>query len=142
MALPSSGSLSMGQIGQELGQSLSNLSLRNLSAMAEFSPSDSISEFYGFAAGGGGGDLMMVYSSGILYDPCSGRRVDIYQDRIDGMYYYSEDGGIHMIPTAGENVYFFEYEDYWNGWYYYNLIRFEGYKERWLGTWESQCAPY
>jgi hypothetical protein len=47
MPLPSSGTLSINQIRTELGTT--NASLRQLSAIAGFSTSDSISEFYGYS---------------------------------------------------------------------------------------------
>ncbi len=46
MALPPSGQITLYQIGQELGQPASNLSLRGLSAMVGKSTPDAMSEFY------------------------------------------------------------------------------------------------
>ena len=48
MALPSSGTLSIGDIRTELGSSSG--SLRTLSGLAGFSTPDAISEFYGYSA--------------------------------------------------------------------------------------------
>ena len=48
MALPSSGTLSIGDIRTELGSSSG--SLRTLSGLAGFSSPDAISEFYGYSA--------------------------------------------------------------------------------------------
>lgn len=48
MALPTSGPLSMSAIATEQGRSLSNVSLRGMSATAGFVIPDAISEFYGF----------------------------------------------------------------------------------------------
>lgn len=49
MALPSSGQLSLSAIAGELGVSLSNVSLRSMSATAGFSTPDAVSEFYGYS---------------------------------------------------------------------------------------------
>ena len=53
MALPSSGSLSIGQIKTELGSN--NNSLEGLSIEAKFPAPYRISNFYGYTSGGGGG---------------------------------------------------------------------------------------
>lgn len=50
MALQSSGPISIDDIRKELGQAQANSSLRSLSALANFSSPDSMSEFYGFSA--------------------------------------------------------------------------------------------
>lgn len=49
MALPTSGPLSFSAIAGELGVSLSNVSLRNMSSQACFSIPDAVSEFYGYS---------------------------------------------------------------------------------------------
>lgn len=49
MALPTSGPLSMSMIANEQGVSLSNVSLRSMSATAGFTIPDAISEFYGYS---------------------------------------------------------------------------------------------
>lgn len=49
MALPTTGPLSMSAIATEQGISLSNVSLRNMSATAGFVTPDAISEFYGYS---------------------------------------------------------------------------------------------
>ena len=49
MALPSSGQLSMSDIANEQGISLSNVSLRSMSSTAGFSTPDAVSEFYGYS---------------------------------------------------------------------------------------------
>ena len=50
MALPTSGQLSFSMIETEIGGSLNNVSLRNMSDFAGFSTPDSVSEFYGWSA--------------------------------------------------------------------------------------------
>ena len=50
MALQSSGPISINDIRVELGQAQANSSLRSLSALANFSSPDAMSEFYGFSA--------------------------------------------------------------------------------------------
>ena len=50
MALQSSGPISIDNIRVELGQAQANSSLRSLSALANFSSPDAMSEFYGFSA--------------------------------------------------------------------------------------------
>ena len=52
MALPTSGPLSFSAIANELGISLSNVSLRGMSNSAGFSTPDAVSEFYGYSGGG------------------------------------------------------------------------------------------
>ena len=52
MALPTSGPLSFSAIANELGTSLSNVSLRGMSNSAGFSIPDAVSEFYGYSGGG------------------------------------------------------------------------------------------
>lgn len=50
MALQSSGAISINDIRTELGQAQANSSLRSLSALANFSSPDAMSEFYGFSS--------------------------------------------------------------------------------------------
>ena len=50
MALQSSGPISIDNIRTELSQAQANSSLRALSALANFSSPDAMSEFYGFSA--------------------------------------------------------------------------------------------
>ena len=50
MALQSSGAISIDNIRTELGQAQANSSLRALSALANFSSPDAMSDFYGFSA--------------------------------------------------------------------------------------------
>lgn len=50
MALQSSGPISIDNIRTELGQAQANSSLRSLSALANKSTPDAMSEFYGFSA--------------------------------------------------------------------------------------------
>lgn len=50
MALQSSGPISINDIRVELGQAQANSSLRSLSALANKSTPDAMSEFYGFSA--------------------------------------------------------------------------------------------
>ena len=50
MALPSSGQLSFSMIETEIGGSLNNVSLRNMSDFAGFSTPNSVSKFYGWSA--------------------------------------------------------------------------------------------
>ena len=50
MALQSSGPISIDNIRTELGQAQANSSLRDLSALANFSSPDAMSDFYGFSA--------------------------------------------------------------------------------------------
>ena len=50
MALPGSGPISINDIRVELSQAQANSSLRALSALANFSSPDAMSDFYGFSA--------------------------------------------------------------------------------------------
>ena len=50
MALQTSGAISIDDIRVELSQAQANSSLRDLSALANFSSPDAMSEFYGFSA--------------------------------------------------------------------------------------------
>jgi hypothetical protein len=49
MALQTSGAISIDNIRTELGQAQANSSLRDLSALANFSSPDAMSEFYGYS---------------------------------------------------------------------------------------------
>ena len=78
MALQSSGAISIDNIRTELGQAQANSSLRALSALANFSSPDAMSDFYGFSAStayqfyagdGGGGYADWSQACGEAYDP-------------------------------------------------------------------------
>ena len=66
MALPSSGQLKFTDIANELGVSLTNISLRGMSSIAGFSTPDAVSEFYGFI----GRYAKTLYS--VLWDVANG----------------------------------------------------------------------
>jgi hypothetical protein len=143
MALPSSGSLSLSQIAQELGQPLSNLSLRNLSNSAGKGTPDSMSEFYGYSAGGGGGtgDFFIYIENAAFDDPCSGRFQHIWSNSVDGGYWSTEDG-VHFTPYSG---FFFvaSFQDYETGDWFWETYRVDrGGRLSMLGTTKSQCGPY
>jgi hypothetical protein len=79
MALPSSGPLSFSAIANELGTSLSNVSLRGMSNSAGFSTPDSVSEFYGYSGGG----LIAVswgYNSRRSSSACTASQTTFYAD--------------------------------------------------------------
>jgi hypothetical protein len=139
MALPSSGSLSLGQIGQELGQSLSNLSLRNLSSSVGFGTPDKVSEFYGYE-NRPAQDFMIMYAGVYLDDPCAGFPVDIYIDRNTGYYYYYIGGEYRLFQ--GEWVYFYQYEDYWSGMHVWEAHTFYLGVEKVRGWMDSPCSPW
>lgn len=81
MALPSSGPLSFSAIAGELGVSLSNVSLRNMSATAGFSTPDAVSEFYGYSA------LTYDYlGNWATDDPCINNYIPIFLGS-NGIYY-------------------------------------------------------
>lgn len=143
MALPSSGQISLSQIGQELGQQLSNLSLRNLSSAAGKGTPDAMSEFYGYSTGGGGGTggYELIYPWVFLEDPCMGNIIDIFIDPKTGDFYYSRDGK-EYIPFKGERVYFYQYEDFNTGYHYWEVHSFNGPIEKVMGWNESGCGPY
>ena len=74
MALQSSGQISFSNIASELGSS-TPYSLRGMSDFAGFGSPDSVSEFYGYDAGGGGGvTLTQFWTTGVSdvspYDRC------------------------------------------------------------------------
>lgn len=68
MALPNSGPLSFTDIAGELSAS-SPYSLRNMSAEANFSTPDFVSDFYGYDAGGGGPTLTPFFITDVYGDP-------------------------------------------------------------------------
>lgn len=104
MALPSSGPLSLGDIAGELGLSLSNLSLRDMSSTAGFSTPDAVSEFYGYSA-----ITYTYYGIWALDDPCFYNYYDIYSGS-DGKYYVDSGGYILMYDFApGSTWYEFLY---------------------------------
>jgi hypothetical protein len=79
--VPSSGQVKFSEIGNELGISISNLSLRSMSNTAGFSTPDSISEFWGY--------LNATYVGNFAAnDPCNYEYFDIYYGNADGYYYY------------------------------------------------------
>jgi hypothetical protein len=78
MALQSSGAISIDNIRTELGQAQANSSLRALSALANKSTPDAMSEFYGYSASteytflggdGGGGYADWTQACGEAFDP-------------------------------------------------------------------------
>jgi hypothetical protein len=89
MALPGSGQLSLGDIAGELGLSLSNLSLRDMSDTAGFSTPDAVSEFYGY-----GSITYTYYAYYAAGDPCNFEYYDIYLGS-DGVYYALLSGDVY-----------------------------------------------
>lgn len=79
MALQSSGQISFSNIAGELGSS-TPYSLRSMSSEAGFSTPDTISEFYGYDAGGGGSlnAIFLLYEVDDAY---------VCTSKFDGEYY-------------------------------------------------------
>lgn len=144
MALPGQGnSLSIGQIGQELGLGASNLSLRNLSGIAEFGTPDSISEFFGYSAGGGGGTGdFFIYTSYVSFDdPCSGKFGDVWSNNVDGGYWITSDGKT-FEPFVGM-FFVASFQDYETGDWFWETYRVDSRgRISMLGTAKSPCGPY
>lgn len=141
MALPWSGQISLAQIGEEL--QTGNLSLRNLSSLAGKSTPDAISEFYAYTSGGGGGEpkYEIMYSAVFLIDPCKWDIIDILYDHSTGMFYWTRDGKTFK-EFAGEDVWFFQYEDREKGIFFWEVHYFNGKVEEVKGWVESYCGPY
>jgi len=119
MALPGSGVLSLGNIATEQAIALSNISLRSMSAAADKSTPDSVSEFYGYTAY----TYYSYYSAG---DPCNYDSWDIYQGP-SGIYYRFD--GVYYDPM-------YNYTDLWYEYLYYEpLFDTNIYKE-----WEVNAA--
>lgn len=74
MALPTSGPLSLSDIGVELSIN-SPYSLRSMSAEVNFPTPDAVSDFYGYDGGGGGPALTQFWITnayfGNMYDVCN-----------------------------------------------------------------------
>jgi hypothetical protein len=119
MALPGSGQLSFSAIAGELGVSLSNVSLRNMSSSASFSTPDRVSDFYGYSSGGG--VTYTYYNSFYAGDPCYYDYKDIYLGS-DGIYYAPI--GATLYPMFAITQFWYEYLYYepafganvYNGW--------------------------
>jgi hypothetical protein len=105
MALPGSGQLSLGDIAGELGLSLSNLSLRDMSDTAGFSTPDAVSDFYGYSAGGG--VTYTYYATWALDDPCYYNYLDIVYGS-DGKYYV-DSGGYTLMYDYSPGTTWYEY---------------------------------
>jgi hypothetical protein len=103
MALPSGGQLRFGDIGTELGISISNLSLRSMSSTVGFSTPDSVSEFWGYI------NLSFI-DNFVAGDPCSYEYFDIYYGNVDGFYYYYNGSSYQYANN---------YASYWYKYLYY-----------------------
>lgn len=118
MALPGSGPISINDIRVELSQAQANSSLRALSALANFSSPDAMSDFYGFSAStsytflagdGGGGYADWNQACAEAYDP-----VTLYSSSTSlavNVYLYTDntlsspfDGG-GLFFKSGSSVY-------------------------------------
>jgi hypothetical protein len=97
MALQSDGQISFSNIAGELGSS-TPYSLRGMSDFAGFSTPDSVSEFYGYDAGGGGPTLNQIWISGAYlnspYDTC-------YRTAEFPAWH----NGLFATPSVGDTVY-------------------------------------
>ena len=120
MALPSSGVLSLGDIATEQAISLSNISLRSMSAAAGKSTPDSVSEFYGYTA-------YTYYAYYYAGDPCNYDSWNIYQGP-SGMYYRQVSTGVYD-PMYNYTDLWYEYQ------YYDSFFDVNVYKE-----WEVNAA--
>lgn len=107
MPLPGSGQLSFSAIASELGVSLSNVSLRNMSSSASFSTPDRVSDFYGYSSGGS--VTYTYFNSFYAGDPCNYDYWDIYIGD-DGLYYRFD--GSFYDPM-------YNYTDFWYEYLYY-----------------------
>lgn len=105
MALPSSGPLSFSAIAGELGVSLSNVSLRSMSATAGFSTPDAVSEFYGYS-----NITYSYYGTWAANDPCFYDYWDVYLGS-NGVYY--------RRTSVGGVDFYTELDDYTNLWFEY-----------------------
>lgn len=106
MALPGSGQLSLGDIAGELGVSLSNVSLRDMSSTAGFSTPDAVSEFHGYS-----GVTYSYYANWALDDPCFYNYLDLVYGS-DGKYYVDSGGYTLMYDySPGTTWYEFLYFD-------------------------------
>lgn len=101
MALPGSGPLSLGNIGNEQGISLSNVSLRSMSSTAGFSTPDSVSEFYGYSS-----LTYTLIGTWYLNDPCYVDTAVIYLGS-DSIYYAFY--GTSLYPMFNVGIYWYEY---------------------------------
>lgn len=100
MALPGSGQLSFSAIAGELGVSLSNVSLRSMSATAGFSTPDAVSEFYGYS-----NVTYTYYGTWALDEPCFYDYYDIYSGS-DGKYYVNNGGYQLMYNFAPGSIWY------------------------------------
>lgn len=103
MALPGSGVLSLGDIATEQAISLSNISLTSMSAAADKSTPDAVSEFYGYTA-------YTYYAYYYAGDPCNYDSWNIYQGP-SGMYYRQVSAGVYD-PMYNYEVLWYEYQYY------------------------------
>ena len=102
MALPGSGQLSFSAIAGELGVSLSNVSLRSMSATAGFSTPDAVSEFYGYS-----NVTYTYYGTWALDEPCFYDYYDIYSGS-DGKYYVNN-SGYQLMYNFAPGSFWYEY---------------------------------
>lgn len=102
MALPGSGQLSFSAIAGELGVSLSNVSLRSMSATAGFSTPDAVSEFYGYS-----NVTYTYYGTWALDEPCFYDYYDIYSGS-DGKYYVNN-GGYQLMYNFSPGSIWYEF---------------------------------
>ena len=107
MALPGSGQLGFSAIASELGAG-TPYSLRSMSSTAGFATPDSVSEFYGYSAGGG--VIYTYFNSFYAGDPCNYDYWDIYTGD-DGLYYRFD--GTYYDPM-------YNYTDFWYEYLYYD----------------------
>ena len=104
MALPGSGQLGFSAIATELGAG-TPYSLRSMSSSAGLSTPDSVSEFYGYTAGGG---VTYTYYAGYyLDDPCYYNYYDIVYGS-DGKYYV-DSGGYTLMYNFSPGSTWYEY---------------------------------
>lgn len=118
MALQSSGAISIDNIRTELGQAQANSSLRALSALANFSSPDAMSEFYGFSAstsytflagdgGGGYADWAQACSEAFdtltLYSANTSLAVNVYLYTDNTLSSPFDGGGLFF--KSGSSVY-------------------------------------
>jgi hypothetical protein len=126
MALQSTGAISINDIRTELSQAQANSSLRALSALANFSSPDAMSDFYGFSAataysflmgdgGSGYGDYSTAcaeaYDAITLYSSSTSLAVNVslYTDNtltsnFSGNGWYKSGSSVYEIDSAGKII--------------------------------------
>ena len=97
MALQSSGQISFSNIAGELGSS-TPYSLRDMSNFAGFTTPDTMSEFYGYDAGGGGPTLTQFFITNVY----SGNPHDICSISCEIPAWHT---GLMALPGIGDTVY-------------------------------------